>query len=440
MRDDDLGFAEIQKIFAQKEKGRTPEIETQNNIIEFPYQKVELKSEPEYEIMRAKNIKITNKGKQTAANGFLKLAIGVAIVGTIFFTGHKIVTEISQPQQENVGIVYMDESYVDQHNQNVINPAQCDLSNITIILRESTGNVSPVVATANQELDGLGVDTHVIDSDDDMISLINDIRSNDNDREIIVINVDGVSNKGNTQTVIMTNYSNTAKSADALALAIHNGNEDIYGISSDIRCGKKDLTNGRRTKTSVETILEEAGYKDIACLTVAANDVCLDNPNNLATSIAEGVIRVASLTEEERYKDYIRRVEFGDTISELAEDNGVTSSYIESANREVLDYYNGNLQYNTAMVISYLPSQITSEYNVNNKMVTTDPRDITTKTSQYTVVENDTVSSIAEKLGVGISELVIPSGDIDVIKIGDKISYEKTEGPILVTKTTEKVK
>ena len=92
------------------------------------------------------------------------------------------------------------------------------------------------------------------------------------------------------------------------------------------------------------------------------------------------------------------------------------------------------------MVISYLPSQITSEFNVNNKMVTTDPRDITTKTSQYTVVENDTVSSIAEKLGVGISELVIPSGDIDVIKIGDKISYEKTEGPILVTKTTEKVK
>lgn len=434
MKNDDLGFADIQKIFAMRDEQRI-----KDNIIEFPRKNIELKSEPKYDDMHVSNIKVTGKGKEKAMKGLLKLAVGVAIIGTMMMVGNKVVTEIAQPK-EDVGIVYIDESYSESEEKDVINPSQCDLSNITIILRESTDNTREVVNVADEELKGLGVETYRIDENDDMIEIINGVRSDDKDREIIVINVDGVSNKGSTQTVIMTNYSNSAKSADALALAIHNGNEDIYGISSDIRCGKKDLTNGRRTKTVVESTLESAGYKDIACLTVAANENCLNNPNNLATSIAEGVIRVASLTSEERDKDYIRRIEFGDTISELAEENDVTSSYIESANREVLDYYNGNLQYNTAIIVSYVPEQLTSKTTVNNKMVTTNPADISIKVNQYTVAENDTVSTIAEKLGVGVSELIVPSGDIDVIKVGDKISYEKAEGPILVTQTNTKTK
>ena len=283
----------------------------------------------------------------------------------------------------------------------------------------------------------MGANTVAISSDDDMIDIISNIKQEDSDREIIVINVDGVSNKGSDDVVIMTNYSNGAKSADALAIGILNANEDIYGISSDLRCGKKDLYSGKRTETSVEVMLDEAGYNDVACLTVAANSSCLQGEtNNLATSIAESVVRFASLSSEERYADIIRRVQFGDTISEYAVENNVSESYIKDVNKELLSYYNGNLQYDTAMIVTTIPKALTSKVSVSNPTITTNPNDISTNVSYYEVKPNDTISEIAEKLNVNASDLVIPSGNANLIKVGDKIGYEVTEGPILVSKTT----
>lgn len=98
------------------------------------------------------------------------------------------------------------------------------------------------------------------------------------------------------------------------------------------------------------------------------------------------------------------------------------------------------MQYDSAIIVSTIPQVLTSTVTVNNPTITTNPSDITTKVEYYTVQPNDTVSAISEKLNVNSSDLTIPSGNIDVIKVGDKIGYETTEGPILVTKSTEKSK
>lgn len=441
MKENEVDFESIQRIFAQRDR----EKKAQNAQREFPTfeavpPKTNLKLEPEYENMHAKNIKITSKGKQKAQNHKLVLAVGVVLAVAI---GTMVVQNIpsSQPK-EKTSIVYMDEKYT-QSTEDSLEIENCDFSNLTIILRKSTSNAGQVIDAVDQELSELGVDSQTISSDDDMINLISNIKQNNSNREIIVINIDRVANKGNDDTVIMTNYSNSAKSSDVLAMAIHNANEDIYDISSVIRCGKKDLTNGKRTETSVEKMLKEAGHTDVACLTVAPNSSFLQsdiNVNNLATSIAEGVIRLAAISTGERYDDLIRRVEFGDTISELALANDVSESYIKSTNRELLSCSNGNLQYDSAIIVSTIPQVLTSTVTVNNPTITTNPSDITTKVEYYTVQPNDTVSAISEKLNVNSSDLTIPSGNIDVIKVGDKIGYETTEGPILVTKSTEKSK
>ena len=441
MRDDELDFESIQRIFAKRDaekqtkKEEIPTYELVGAKKPVQYKKTEMRSEPKYDNMRAKNIKITPKGRKHAQNNNLKLIVGVALAVVIGVASYNALKPAEVPEQPNSAIIYMDETY-SQNEQDVLTLQECDFSNMTVILRESTSNTAGVVSVANRELTEMGADTRTISSDDDMIGLISNIKKEDSDREIIVINLDGASNKGSDDAVIMTNYSNSAKSADVLAMGIFNANEDIYGVSSDLRCGKKDLYSGKRTKTSVEVMLSDAGYDDIACLTIAANTNCLQNEtNNLATSIAEGVVRFASLPEEERYADIIRRVEFGDTISGYAAENDVSESYIKDVNRETLSYYNGNLQYDTAMIVTSVPKVLTSKVTVSNPTVTTNPNDITTSVSYYEVKPNDTISEIAEKLNVSSGDLVIPSGDANKIKVGDKIGYEVTEGPILISKT-----
>ena len=83
MRDDEIDFESIQRIFAQRDaekKDKKENIPTYELVgAKTPVQpkKQELRSEPKYDNMRAKNIKITPKGKKHAQNNNLKLAIGV---------------------------------------------------------------------------------------------------------------------------------------------------------------------------------------------------------------------------------------------------------------------------------------------------------------------------------------------------------------------------
>ncbi len=441
---DELDFESIQRMFAKRDAELARERKNAEEVPQYQgqlgYKKVDLRSEPKYETMHAKNIHITEKGRNHAKGGKLVLVAGVVIAIAIGAIAYSTSNAPSKPIDES-GIIYVDENY-GKTDSDVINPQAVDLSDFAVIVRRSTPNVGQIVDTTTRELTEMGVDNRSITDSDDLISTIDEIKAQTPEREIIVINVDGVANNGVKDTVVMTNYSNDAKSADMFAVAIDEANRDIYGMSSDVRCGKK-TPHGERGMTSVEETLANAGYDAVACLTVAPSPSYISdavNANNVATSIAESVIRVASLPKEDRYNDVIRRVQFGDTISQLAVDNDVSEEYIRSKNSDTIAENGGLLRYNTSLVVAPIPKNLTAKASVSNSSITTNPNDVTTTVSYYTVQENDTVTAIADELNLKIEDLVIPSGDIDRINVGDKIGYETTSGPVLVNKVDSKTK
>lgn len=466
MGDEELDFSEIQQMFSKRDAAHEKEaqerraqlkvvrsgpVTTQTEIKPvthgLEYKKIELRDEPAYDDMRPTNLHVTEKGYQLA--GMQKLALvvcGVVICVALVIMGYLGFHKTPSPDIGNPpGIVTMkpgEGQGKPGQNLTVINPDQCALSDFTIVLRQATPNVGNIVSVAERQLTEQGVDNRVVSSNADIASVINNIKSENNNREIIVINVDGATNKGLTETIIMTNYRNEAKSADNLALAMSNAGNDIYGIETEIRCGKK-LSDGTRGETSVEEALRVAGHNDVVCLTVAPSMANIDTEieaNNLGTMVAEGVYRIASLPKDERYTDPIRRITYGDTLWELAQANGTTEGEIRKNNSEILAAYNGNLQYNTALLVGNVHANLTSSVTVNNKSITTNPSDITTKQLFYKVEPGDTISEIAEKLGIPASELVIPSGDPNKIYPGDKLGYETEVGKILVSKNEGKIK
>ena len=459
MKNDDLDFAEIQKMFAardaQRKKQAEEEAKRRRSQLTVIDNRSKLRNEPAYNNMHAKNIKVTDKGYSLSKTEELALRIGAFVVAvaigiTAYFgLGRKE----EKFEVNNTNNIQCEQPYEPSGNNwdNVfeeykpvvkeINPAECNMSDFTILLRQSTKNVNKVVAVAEKELTELGINNQIVHSDEDITKIIETLKKESN-RDIIVINVDGLANTASSGTVIMTNYSNAAKSCDVLAMAINNSNEDIYGISSEIRCGKK-TPNGERAETSVEKAIRDAGHTNVACLTIAPSSSCIDSEieiNNLSTAIVEGVVRFASLNKNERYVDLIRRIEYGDTISGLAASYNVSEADIRANNKEALDSNNGLLRHNAAFLVKDAHINLTSAVTVNNPTITTNPHDVETKMSYYEVKSGDTVSEIAEKLGIKASELVIPSGDINKIYPGDKIGYETEAGKILVSKSYKNTK
>lgn len=436
MDKDELGFADIQKIFAARDREKNnkngeQEINQPKTKVNtsLKYEQKPLRSNPQYKHMHAKNIKITKKGKQKA-NVPLLLLTGITVVGMAIGIGHYMSNKQVELPETPPGIVYMEEK-----ESNEIDASQCDLSNFTIVLREATPNVGAIVNTTEKELENFGVDFITISADEDVSNVVSDLKSDNPGKDIIVINVDGYVNKTDVESVVMTNYSNDVKSADVLALAMQQSSAYGYNLSSDIRCGKKDGALGERTKTSVEAKLYEDGHTDVACLTIAPNPNVLADEvscNNMSTVIAESVIRFAALEQDKRYSDLVRRIEVGDTISQLAVDNDVSETYIRTINHPVLSETNGNLLYNTAIIVRHVPSVLTTQYSVKNSIITSDPMDITTEIGYYTVQPNDTLSEIADNLNVNQSSIVVPSGNPNMIRIGDKLAYEKESDLILV--------
>lgn len=479
MGEEELDFSEIQKIFTNREtreeeraqnqrsqlkivkdsriaqRPKTAPAKTSTTTVIRPtqegldYKKVEVRDEPKYDNMDFKNLEFRKRAFELSKIEKLALVTcTVAIVtaiGIMSFVG--ITNDKPEISDQRPGITtelpgYQQGTTLPGNIVEILNPADCNLSDFTIVLRQSTNNVNKIVSVTERELTELGVDNRVVTDKDNIVEVVSNIKEENPNRDIIVINIDGVANKTLVETVIMTNYSNTTKSADNLALAINNSNNDIYGINSEIRCGKK-LSDGSRGATSVESALHEAGHDDVICLTVAPATASIDTDierNSVASSIVDGIMRFGSLEKDERYTDSIRRVEYGDTIYGLAEKNNVTEAFIRSSNSEVLAANNGILRNDTALLIATVPRNLTSEVSVNNPTITTNPNDITTKVSYYEVDPGDTLSEIAEKLGVSQSDLVVPSGNPNKIFPGDKIGYETEVGKVLVSKTTEKSK
>ena len=446
MWDDDINFSEIQKIFADRDKKQEKEAQERRSQLTLIDRRSELRDEPAYENMHAKNIHVTEKGYQAAKNKKLSLKVGVVVLAVVVLMAIVTALGIHSMGGDKGGSTGTTIGTMDTGTHNngqtsmTINPEQIDLSNLTVVLRKSTSNVNKVVSVTERELTEMGVENTVVGSNEDIVSIVEEIKNNKPNGEVIVINVDGVTNKTKVDNVIMTNYNNDARSADAIALAINNGCNDIYQIESEIRCGKK-TSDGNRAPVSVEKTLLDAGHSDVICLTIAPSSEYIDSEieyNNLATSIAEGVIRYASLSKEEQQTDYIKRTEYGDTVSNFAVENGVSESFIRSENKDA--FYNGILAHNSAVLVKEVPTNLKNTATVVNKSITTNVGETGTAISYYEVKPGDTLSEIAEQLGVKQSDLVVPSGDNDVIHPGDKIGYEKEVGKILVSKSTSKSK
>ena len=472
MGEGELDFSEIQQMFSKRDAAHEKEaqerraqlkvvrsgpVTTQTEIKPvthgLEYKKIELRDEPAYDDMRPTNLHVTEKGYNLC--GIQKLALVMCTVVIIAASSIIIGLGLNKPVNTNTsntttkpGIVTIDPNFNGGTSDSnvivngMIAPEQCALSDFTIVLRQSTSNVGNIVSVTERELSEYGVDSRVVNSNEDITEVISGIKKENSGRDIIVINVDGYANQGANEMVIMTNYSNTAKSGDNLAIAINNNNNDIYGIDSEIRCGKK-LSNGNRGETSVEEAIRKAGHNDVVCITIAPSMEQVDSQvesNNIATAIVEGVYRFASLPENERYTDPIKRVEYGHTIYGYAEENNTTESKIRTANREVLEANNGLLPHDAAIIVKDAHENLTSKYKVDNKSITTNPSEVTNKQFVYEVGAGEVSSQIAEELGVSVSDLIVPSGDPNKIYPGDKIVYEKEVGKVLVSKTPTKTK
>jgi len=453
MGNEDLDFQAIQKIFTDRDKRQHQEKENlareRRSQLTLIDNRSKLRDEPAYENMHAKNIKVTEKGYEYARGNNLIVKIGIAVMAVTIIFASSIIYGVGSNLNKNIGkgtsIVDFDKDYDKDKGStqfNVIDPTTCDLSNLTILLRRATPGVNKVTSVASRELNELGVDNRIVTSNDDIVDVVDSLKKENPHKEIIVINMDGNTNKELVETIVMTNYDNSLKSADALALAIYNGNKDIYGITSEIRCGEEEV-DGYSKATPIEMSLVEAGHRDVCCLTIAPTTSCVDSEievNNLATSIVEGIIRFASLDEQEKESDLIIKTKPGDSINSLASASGVSESYIRSINSDIVSTQNGVLPTDTAMIVAPIPKKLTSSVSVENQTITTNPNDITTKVVYYEVVEGDTVWEIANNLEINPDEFIVPSGDKDKIFPGDKIGYETNIGKILVSKMNQKTK
>lgn len=446
MWDDDINFSEIQKIFADRDKKQEKEAQERRSQLTVIDRRRELRDEPAYENMHAKNIRVTEKGYEAAKNKKLSLKVGLVVLAVVVILAimtalgiHSMGNDKGGTTGTTIGTMQSGTHDTGQ-KEATINPEQIDLSNLTVVLRKSTSNVNKIASVTERELTEMGVENTVIGANDDLVSIVEELKNNKPNGEIIVINVDGVTNKTNIDNVIMTNYNNDARSADAVALAINNGCNDIYQIESEIRCGKK-TSDGNRAPVSVEKTLLDAGHSDVICLTVAPSVEYVDSEieyNNLATSIAEGIIRYASLSDEEKKTDYIKRTEYGDTVSNFAAENGVSEGFIRSENKDA--FYNGILTHNSAVLVKEVPANLKKGATVVNQSITTNVGETGTIIAYYEVKPGDTLSEIAEQLGVKQSDLVVQREDKNVIYPGDTIAYEKEAGKILVSKSTSKNK
>lgn len=441
---DDLGFAEIDKIFKARDESRRQEEQQKEAEARLRAERITLTSREEYETMHANNINITakcvefiNKHPRVKVVAATVTAAAV-ILGAAMVAGGRGERHNDSPTEDVPGIVITDPLEEDNKDESIIECQNVNSSNLTIILRSATDNSKAITKTANKEFSKLGIDSRVVNSDDDLIDAISNVRSSDSNREIVVVNVDGEANLGYDSVVVMTNYSNDVKSADAFAMAIDTEAE-TFGKQSDVKCGKANDAMGRREATSIEKSLDEAQIKDVACVTVAPPRVQIEgevNSNTMATIIVNGVIRTMAV--ENRYDDIIVRAEIDDNLSQLAEDYNVDVNELIRNNSSTLESTNGMLVDGMPIVVGQLPKQLSSQVSVNNPTVTSNPEDIKTENKTYEVKSGDTLSSIADKLGVPVSSLVTSNEDSSLIKPGDIIGYETTSGPILVSSANSK--
>lgn len=381
---------------------------------------VELRNEPRYNNMRTNNINVRRSG----ANFMQKLIIGGVFVtlvgGSVLF--------LAQPKETTLPENVPGISSVATNPQEIttLGIDDCDFANVHIVLRAAKNETLGVVDVCRDEFDSLGVSCERINRDDDIVEVVQNARELHPGCEIVVMNIEtGVERTDDYRTILMTDGINNRENTADTLVACMNTSFREYNLDPDVRSGKMDST-GRRTETSIERSLEEANQlAGVVQFTVdlpGAVGVDVTTRNDSASAIVEGAMRWAAIPTRDRHNDVYYMVQFGDTLSEIADNNNVSIDRI----RALSDLEGiSNLGAGWTVTLNNGPSTASSRTQVNNPTVTSNPSEISIITYSYIVSPGDTLSEIASDYGVPVSSIQTSSDDPNQIQAGETINIHK---------------
>ncbi len=286
-------------------------------------------------IIRPKNLKITKK------------ILALLVAGTITFTGASLIGCAKKEAKDDSYTTSVTMTEIDSRPADpffgvpdsiVIDPYKCNYDPFVFIINSATSESDNIAANASDSIDEYGAESYVTYSKEAVVQKVEEIKEQNPNKKIIVLNVDGEYNSNeNSNIIILDSYDK--EGIDALAMGLL-----AESPSSIIKYGKKDAFEGRRVPTSIESTLRENGHKDVSSITIAYNK-SLGDDSRITQNIVGAIARYGSLTEEQRNVDMIHQVSDGDCLSTMMEQTQMTEAELRELNSRLKGNLNGNLHF-----------------------------------------------------------------------------------------------
>ena len=361
---------------------------------------------------KIKNLRITALGYKLT-----EVTVFSAIVLTSVFGGAKIIKEWKDkfaPRTDN-------QIENDENSVEVITVRDCDFSNIHIIIRNAKTGTTGVANATSDMLTRLEISNEIVNKDSNIANKVSEAISNNPNSNIIILNLEtGVENSNNNKTIIMGDSSNNRKySSDILGACIKASLND-YNLNPIIKSGKS--AGIWRNATSIETELTSNGLiNNVSQLTIDLPKTIKDDEiikNDAAASIIEGIMRWTSLSQNERYANIYYTTQYSDTLITISQDHNISIKQIEE-NSDI--NMNKGVRVGNTVLIDTIPKVATDKAIVYNPYITTDHNMVEPIIHEHIVQSGETVSKIANMYGVRIEDIVVPSGNINNIYVGDTL-------------------
>ena len=402
------GFSSLESALKAARKSCDEHIKKNKNPIEGLG--IKLEQEKNKAVYKIKNMDMTEAAYKLAI-----IAVYSSVALTLICGGVKVYTDLKSkfPEKDDTSLVQTNDF------KELITADKCDFSNLHIILRTADSTTIETGAVTSDMLNRLGVSNEIISGDSDLTSKVNAVISNNPNSNIVIINLQS-GKESKDRATVMGDFSNISKyQSDILASCIK-ASLDEYGLKPLMRSGSKG--DYWRTQTEVEKELTNSSLNNSVCqlsidlpTTISEDEL---TRNDSAASIVEGIMRWTTLDVTERYKNIYYTAQYGDTLTSLIEDFGISLDYIEKYSSVNM---NKGVIVGDCILVGVIPHIATDEVTAVNKFTTMDKSLIEEKVITYTVQSGDTATKIANMYGVRVEDLVVPSGNINNIYVGDTI-------------------
>ena len=412
------GFKTPEEALETAKKSYNHRMSIKNNtpnpihIEEHQHTKTATKKENLLKRIQIKNLNVTDGGYK-----IISAATAGVVIITAFFGCCKIVDDVKNifPEKPE-GQIERELPVV----TNTITKNDCDFRNLHIVIRSAEDETNGVAAVTSDMLSRIGVSNEIVNKGSDISQKVNEAISNNQGSNIVVINLEaGLENKKSNKAVIIGDFSNMRTYPSDILASCINASLNDYALDPIIRSGES--TDGIwRKRSYLETELANNGVIDnVSQLTIdlpleVGEDTIIRN--DAAASIVEGIIRWTTLDVTERYRNIYHTAEYSDTVVTLIDDYGISMEDM-STNSDI-DMRKGVRVGNTILV-GKVPMVATNNTMVYNPCTTTDSSRVETLTYTYEVQSGDTVTKIANMYGGKIDDIIVPSGNINNIHIGD---------------------